>query len=68
MKTFADIREKKSSTDQVVDSGKIKRIKYEVRKDKKNLFHAWIDGDYLDKFRSKNDAKKAINMAIKELA
>lgn len=68
MKTFVDIREKKLSTDQVVDSGRTKRIKYEVRKDKKNLFHAWIDGDYLDKFRSKNDAKKAINMAIKELA
>ena len=68
MKTFANIREKKMSTDQVVDSGRVKRIKYEVRKDKKNLFHAWIDGDYLDKFRSKGDAKKAINMAIKELA
>ena len=67
MKTFVDIREKKSSSDVVVDSGKIKRVKYEIRKDKKNLFHAWIDGDYLDKFRSKNDAKRAINMAMKEL-
>lgn len=68
MKTFADIREKKQSEDQVVDSGKIKRIKYEIRKDKKGVFHAHIDGDYLDKFRSQKDAKKAIDMAIKELA
>ena len=68
MKYFADIREKKQSTDQVVDSGKIKRIKYEIRKDKRGMFHAHVDGDYLDKFRSQKDAKKAIDMTIKELA
>ena len=68
MKVFTDIREKKSPGDIVVDSGKIKRIRYEIRKDKKNQFHAHIDGDYLDKFRSQKDAKKAIDMAIKELA
>ena len=68
MKSFTDIREKISKGDTVVDSGKIKRIKYEIRKDKKNQFLAYIDGDYLDKFRSQKDAKKAIDMAIKELA
>lgn len=68
MKTFADIREKKSSGDTVVDSGKIKRINYEIRKDKRGQFHAHVDGDYLDKFRSQKDAKKAIDMTIKELA
>ena len=68
MKTFTQIREKKSSSDEVVDSGRIKRIKYEIRKDNLNLFHAHIDGDYLDKFRSERDAKKAIQLAIKELS
>ena len=68
MKTFTQIREKKSSSDEVVDSGRIKRIKYEIRKDNHNLFHAHIDGDYLDKFRSERDAKKAIQLAIKELS
>lgn len=67
MKYFSDIREKKSPKDVVVDSGKIKRIAYEIRKDSKNQFHAYIDKDYLDKFRSEKDAKKAINFAIKEL-
>ena len=67
MKSFAQIREKKASSDEVVDSGRIKRIKYEIRKDKRKLFHAHIDGDYLDKFRSERDAKKAIELAIKEL-
>ena len=48
------------------DKGKIKRIKYEIRFDGK-LYHAHIDGDYLDKFRKQQDAKKAIQLAIKEL-
>ena len=67
MKSFAQIREKKASSDEVVDSGRIKRIKYEIRKDKRNIFHAHIDGDYLDKFRNVRDAKKSIDTAIKEL-
>lgn len=66
MKTFAQLREKKLSSDKVVDKGKIKRINYEVRQAGR-VFHAYVDGDYLDKFRSKNDAKKAIQLAIKEL-
>lgn len=66
MKTFTQLREKKQATGKVVDSGKIKRVKYEVRQDG-SKYHAIIDGDYLDKFRSKNDAKKAIQLAIKEL-
>ena len=67
MKTFLDIREKKLASDKIVDKGKIKRIKYEIRFDGK-VYHAHIDGDYLDKFRSQKDAKKAIQLAIKELA
>ena len=30
-------------------------------------YHAYIDGDYLDKFRNERDAKKSIDTAIKEL-
>jgi hypothetical protein len=67
MKTFLDIREKKLSSDKVVDKGKMKRISYEIRFDGKE-YHAYIDGDYLDKFRKQPDAKKAIQLAIKELA
>lgn len=66
MKTFTQLREKKRASDKIVDKGKIKRVGYEVRQ-AGSQFHAYVDGDYLDKFRSKNDAKKAIQLAIKEL-
>ena len=49
-----------------VDSGRTKRIKWEISKDSRG-YHAYIDGDYLDKFRNARDAKKSIDTAIKEL-
>ena len=67
MKTFKDIREaKKSPSGDIVVDKKIKRIPIKVMKDKKG-FTAYIDGDKLDTFRSKKDAMKSIQMAIKEL-
>ena len=65
MKTFSELREKKTQGKVVYDK-KINRISTKVMKDSKG-FTAYIDGDKLDTFRSENDAKKAITMAIKEL-
>ena len=65
MKTFSELREKKTQGEVVYDK-KINRISTKVLKDKKG-YTAYIDGDKLDTFRSENDAKKAITMAIKEL-
>ena len=65
MKTFSELREKKTQGKVVYDK-KINRISTKVMKDGKG-FTAYIDGDKLDTFRSENDAKKAITMAIKEL-
>ena len=65
MKTFSELREKKTQGKVVYDK-KINRISTKVMKDAKG-FTAYIDGDRLDTFRSENDAKKAITMAIKEL-
>ena len=65
MKTFSELREKKTQGKVVYDK-KVNRISTKVMKDNKG-FTAYIDGDRLDTFRSENDAKKAITMAIKEL-
>ena len=65
MKTFSELREKKTQGEVVYDK-KINRISTKVLKDRKG-YTAYIDGDKLDTFRSENDAKKAITMAIKEL-
>ena len=65
MKTFSEVRNKKPQGEVVYDK-KINRIPTKVLKDN-NGFTAYIDGDKLDTFRSENDAKKAITMAIKEL-
>ena len=66
MKTFLELRINKMPAGEVVYDKKINRIPTKVMKDKKG-FTAYIDGDKLDTFRSENDAKKAITMAIKEL-
>ena len=65
MKTFAELRNRKPEGTRVW-SGKIKRIKSEIYKDRKG-FTAYVDGDKLDTFRSERDAKKSIETAIKEL-
>lgn len=67
MKLFSDIREaKKKPTGEVVFDKKMNRVPVKITKDK-NRFVVYIDGDKLDAFRSEKDAKKAIQMAIKEL-
>ena len=67
MKLFSDIREaKKKPSGQVVFDKKMNRIPVKVMKDSKG-YTAYIDGDKLDTFRSEKDAKRAIQMAIKEL-
>ena len=63
MKAFSEVRK---MSGEVVFDKKIKRIPVKIMKDKNN-FVAYIDGDKLDKFRSERDAKRAIDMAIKEL-
>ena len=65
MKTFSEVRKQKPQGEVVYDK-KINRIPTKILKDGKG-FTAYIDGDKLDTFRSENDAKKAITMAIKEL-
>ena len=63
MKAFSEVRK---VSGEVVFDKKIKRIPVKIMKDKNN-FVAYIDGDKLDKFRSERDAKRAIDMAMKEL-
>jgi hypothetical protein len=64
---FSQLRERNSKVKgDKVSSGRTKRIKWEVTKDARG-YHAYIDGDYLDKFRNERDAKKSIDTAIKEL-
>lgn len=62
-KSFQDIREAKS----VVFSKKIKGMSGEVKKTNKG-FVAYIDGDELDTYKNLNDAKKGIEVAMKELS
>jgi len=62
-KSFQDIREAKS----VVFSKKIKGMHGEVKKTNKG-FVAYIDGDELDTYKNLNDAKKGIEVAMKELS
>jgi hypothetical protein len=66
MKQFSQIREAKKISGEVVFDKKIKRLPVKIVKDKKG-FTAYVDGDRLDTFRSEKDAKKGIDMIIKEL-
>ena len=63
VKSFRDIREAKD----VVFSKKIKGMSGEVKKTNKG-FVAYIDGDELDTYKNLNDAKKGIEVALKELS
>ena len=66
MKQFSEIREAKKISGEVVFDKKIKRLPVKIVKDKKG-FTAYVDGDRLDTFRSEKDAKKGIDLIIKEL-
>ena len=63
MKSFAEIRENKGST---VYKKKHGKYPVEIKKEG-NKFVAFIDGDKLDSYRSEKDAKKGIELMIKEL-
>ena len=67
MKLFKEIREKKEE-ETVFIKKKFGGTKYTavIHKAPKG-YVAYLDGDKLDTFRSKKDALKALEMAIKEL-
>ena len=69
MKLFKEIREKKEDKTSVFSKKKFAGSKYtaEIVKEPKG-FVAYLDGDKLDTFRSKKDAMKGLEMAIKELS
>jgi hypothetical protein len=67
MKSFSQLREKKSPKGEVVVDKKIKRISMKIIKDNKG-FSVYIDGDFLDTFKSKSEAEKTANTVIKELS
>lgn len=68
MKTFSEIRKKHAgpSGDAVLNK-KLNGIKVQIFKDKGNSFVAWVDGDRLDSFKTKQDAEKAVKAVIREL-
>jgi hypothetical protein len=66
MKTFLQIREKKSPEGKVVFNKKIDRVPVKITQDSKG-FTVYIDGDMLDVFKSKSEAEKTAKTVVKEL-
>jgi hypothetical protein len=69
MKTFAELREAaKPQTfgGEQVFSKKMGKYPVVINKDKKG-YSAFIDGDFLDTFKSESDAMKAIQQMLKAL-
>jgi hypothetical protein len=67
MKSFKEIREMKSPSGDIVVNKKVNKISLKIIKDK-NGFSVYIDGDFLDTFKSKSEAEKTANTVIKELS
>ena len=70
MKSFAEIREAakpKTFGGEKVFSKKIGKYPVVINKDSKG-YSAFIDGDFLDTFRSEKDAMKAIQSMLKALS
>lgn len=68
MKSFLQIREltgRKPEGQKVVDK-RVGRIKIVVHKER-NGYVAYVDGDRLDSYRSKNEAEKAATEFVKVL-
>ena len=67
MKTFSQIRELtgRKPEGKVVFNKKIGRIQIMVYQER-NGFVAYIDGDRLDRYRSKNEAEKAATEFVKQ--
>ena len=66
MKTFYNIREAVKKKDNVVLNKKIDRIPVKIVKDTKG-FQLYIDGDFLDTFKTQKEAEKTAKTVIKEL-
>jgi hypothetical protein len=66
MKTFSELREKKSPKGEVVFNKKMGKYPVKIFKDEKG-YMAFIDGDLLDTYRSESDAKKGIQTALKAI-
>jgi len=68
MKTFNQIREitGRKPEGQLVVNKKLGRIQVMVYKER-NGYVAYIDGDRLDSYRTKNEAEKAANEFVKVL-
>ena len=67
MKTFSQIRELtgRKPEGKVVFNKKIGRIQVMVYQER-NGFVAYVDGDRLDRYRSKNEAEKAASEFVKQ--
>jgi hypothetical protein len=66
MKTFTQLREltgRKPEGNPLVDK-RVGRIKIKVHKER-NGYVAYVDGDRLDSYRSKNEAEKAATEFVK---
>lgn len=69
MKSFAELREAakpKTFGGQQVFSKKMGKYPVVINKDRKG-YSAFIDGDFLDTFKSESDAMKAIQQMLKAL-
>jgi len=68
MKSFAQIRELtgRKPTGQMVVNKKVGKIQIMVHKER-NSFVAYVDGDRLDSYQSKNEAEKAATEFVKAL-
>jgi hypothetical protein len=68
MKSFAELREaaKPQTFGEQVFSKKMGKYPVVINKDKKG-YSAFIDGDFLDTFRSEKDAMNAIQSMLKAL-
>lgn len=67
MKTFSQIRELtgRKPEGKIVFNKKIGRIQIMVYQER-NGFVAYVDGDRLDRYRSKNEAEKAATEFVKQ--
>ncbi len=69
MKSFAEIREAakpKTCGGEQVYSKKMGKYPVVINKDRKG-YSAFIDGDFLDTFKSESDAMKAIKTTLKAI-
>lgn len=68
MKTFSEIREatKPKSKGKVVLNKKMNRVPVRIEQDAKG-FHVYVDGDFLDTFKTQKEAENTAQTVVKEL-